>query len=63
MTNYKVNYRPISLLPTVLKICESLIHHWLLGHCLENNVIYIRQAAYIKGDSTVNQLLYIVHKI
>ena len=61
--NSKVNYRPISLLPTLSKNCESTIHHRLLGHCLENNVISTRQATYIKGDSTVNQLLYIVHKI
>ena len=59
----KVNYRPISLLPTLSKICESVIHHRLLSHCLENNIISTRQAAYIKGDSTVNQLLYIVNKI
>ena len=59
----KANYRPISLLPTVSKICETVIHHRLLSHCIENNVISSRQAAYIKGDSTVNQLLYIVQKI
>ena len=59
----KANYRPISLLPTVSKICETVIHHRLLSHCTENNVISSKQAAYIKGDSTVNQLLYIVNKI
>ena len=53
----KANYRPISLLPTVSKICETVIHHRLLSHCTENNVISSKQAAYIKGDSTVNQLL------
>ena len=37
--------------------------HLKYDHCLENNVISSKQAAYIKGDSTVNQLLYIVHKI
>ena len=35
----KVNYRPKSLLPTVSKICESVIHQRLLGHCIENNII------------------------
>ena len=53
LKNDKVNYRPISLLPTLSKICESVIHHRLLSHCLENNVISERQGAYIKGDSTV----------
>ena len=59
----KNNYRPISLLPTLSKICESVMHKRLLDHCIENNVISSKQAAYLKGDSTVNQLLYIVDKI
>ena len=57
------NYRPISLLPTLSKICESIIHKRLLDHCLENNIITVKQAAYLQGDSTVQQLLYIVDKI
>jgi hypothetical protein len=59
----KVNYRPISLLPTLSKICESVMHNRLLSHCMENELITPKQAAYIKGDSTINQLLYIVNKI
>ena len=59
----KTNYRPISLLPTLSKICESVIHNGLLSHCIDNNLITHRQAAYLKGDSTINQLLYIIHKI
>ena len=59
----KTNYRPISILPTLSKIFESVIHNRLLNHCIENNVISERQAAYLKGDSTVQQLLYIVHTI
>ena len=39
------------------------MHKRLLDHCIENNVISMKQAAYLKGDSTVNQLLYIVDKI
>ena len=39
------------------------MHDRLLKHCLENNVISEKQAAYLKGDSTVSQLLYMVHKI
>ena len=59
----KNKYRPISLLPTLSKICESIIHKRLLDHCIENNIISNKQAAYLKGDSTINQLLYIVDKI
>ena len=34
-----------------------------MSHFIENSIISERQAAYLKGDSTVNQLLYIVHLI
>ena len=56
-------YRPISLLPTLSKIMESIIHKRLLDHFMENNIISERQAAYLKGDSTIQQLLYIVNLI
>ena len=59
----KLQYRPIALLPTLSKIMESVIHQRLLGHFISNNIISERQAAYLKGDSTVQQLLYIVHLI
>ena len=56
-------YRPISLLPTLSKICESVMHDRLLNHCIENDILTNKQAAYLKGDSTVTQLLYLVHNI
>ena len=59
----KSNFRPISILPTLSKICESVMHDRLLKHCIENDIISEKQAAYLKGDSTVSQLLYIVHNI
>ena len=59
----KRNFRPISLLPTLSKICESVMHNRLFQHCLENDIISQKQAAYLKGDSTVSQLLYMVHNI
>ena len=59
----KTSYRPISILPTLSKVFESVMHDRLLKHCLENNIISEKQAAYLKGDSTVSQLLYIVHNI
>ena len=49
--NEKSNYRPISILPTLSKVCESVIHERLLSHCIENSIISERQAAYLKGDS------------
>ena len=59
----KSSFRPISILPTLSKICESVMHDRLLKHCMENNIISDKQAAYLKGDSTVSQLLYMVHNI
>ena len=59
----KCNFRPISILPTLSKIYESVLHDRLLKHCIENDIITEKQAAYLKGDSTVSQLLYIVHNI
>ena len=35
----KTNYRPISILPTLSKIFESVIHERLLSHCMENSII------------------------
>ena len=55
----KSNYHPISL----SKLCESVMHDRLIKHCIENDVISEKQAAYLKGDSPVSQLLYIVHTI
>ena len=57
------NYRPIALLPTLSKAAEAIIHKRLLNHCQVNNIISERQAAYLKGDSTIHQLLYIVDLI
>ena len=59
----KSNWRPISILPTLSKLCESVIHKRILRHMLDNNIITEKQAAYLPKDSTTNQLLYIVHKI
>ena len=44
-------------------MAESVIHERLLSHCVLNNIITERQAAYLKGDSTITQLLYLIHKI
>ena len=35
----------------------------LIKHCIEHDIISDRQAAYLKGDSTISKLVYIVHYI
>ena len=59
----KSNYRPISILPTLSKITESVIHSRLLRHLLTNNIITKQQAAYLPADSTAQQLLSMIHLI
>ena len=39
------------------------MHDRLLNHCISNDIITDKQAAYLKGDSTVTQLIYLVHSI
>ena len=42
---------------------KSIIHSRLLSHFTENHIISDRQAAYMTGDSTTDQFLYIVPQI
>ena len=59
----KSNYRPISILSTLSKLTEAVIHKRLLNHLLTNQIITKYQAAYIPADSTSQQLLSIIHQI
>ena len=57
------NYRPVSLLPILGKIFEKIIFDSLYSYLIENNMITSKQSGFIKGDSTINQLLSISQKI
>ena len=57
------NYRPISLLPIFAKIFERIIFKDLYYHLMSNKLITENQSGFIKGDSTINQLLSITHMI
>ena len=50
------NYRPISLLSTIGKVLEKIIHKYLYNYFHENHVITTLQSGFVPGDSTVNQL-------
>jgi hypothetical protein len=39
------------------------MHRRLLSHFIKNNIISERQAAYLKGDSTIQQVFYMIHLI
>ena len=57
------HYRPISLLPIRGKILEKIISNNLYSYLHTNNLITINQSGFRPGDSTTNQLLYLVDEI
>ena len=59
----KQNYRPISILPIFGKIFEKIIFEAIYCHLCENDLSSIHQSGFHPGDSTINQLLAITHRI
>ena len=57
------NYRTISLLPICGKILEKVIFNSLYMYLNENNLITKNQSGFRPGDSTINQLLFLVNEI
>ena len=59
----KKNYRPISLLLICGKIFEKLKFDAIYEFLCENQLLTPNQSGFRPGDSTINQLLSITHKI
>ena len=59
----KLNYRPFSLLDSFSKIAGKIVFVRLYDFLLEINFLNPLQSGFRPGDSTVNQLIYLVHKI
>ena len=57
------NYRPISLLPICGIIFEKLSFDTIYEYICENELLTPNQSGFRPGDSTVNQLFSITHKI
>ena len=57
------NYRPISLLPICGKLFEKILFNKLYNYFTANNFITKNQSGFRPGDSTTNQLLYLVNEI
>ena len=57
------NYRPISLLPICGKIFEKIIFNSLYAYLHTNNLTTKNQSGFRPGDSTTNQLLYLLDEI
>ena len=58
-----IHYRPISLLPICGKIFEEIIFNNLYSYLNVDNLITKNQSGFRPGDSTTNQLLYLVNEI
>ena len=56
-------FRPILLLPVCGKILEKLIFNHLYSYLNTNNLISRHQSGLHPGDSTSNQLLYLIDEI
>ena len=57
------NYRLISLLPIFGKISERVIYNSLFNHFLSNRLFTLSQSGFLPRDSSVAQLLSIIHEI
>ena len=57
------NYRPISLFPICGKMIEKIIFNNLYLYLNSNNLITKNQSGFHPGDSTTNQLLFLVDEI
>ena len=51
------NYRPISLLNTIGKVMEKIVHKHMFNFFLDQHAITSLQSGFVPGDSTVNQLV------
>ena len=59
----KKNYRSISLLPICGKSFKKMIFDVIYKHLMDNDLLTPYQSGFRPGDSTINQLLYITHKM
>ena len=60
---FKKGYRPISLIPICGKMFEKIIFNNLSLYLNSNNHITKNQSGFRPGDSTTNQLLFLVDEI
>ena len=57
------SYRPISLLSCLSKVFERVVADLLVEHLKRNNLISNKQAGFVPGDSTINQLIILTDTI
>ena len=61
----QTNYRPISPLSNMSKILEKIVYKRLCEYMylMDNNLLTQNNSGFKKNDSTINQLLKIIHQI
>ncbi|CAF1185525.1 unnamed protein product [Didymodactylos carnosus] len=57
------NYRPITLLPALSKVCECAVFRQLYDYLIKNKLLTTLQSGFISKDSTTSLLLDIIQKI
>ena len=61
--NLVKNHRPISLLPIFSKIYERVIYNALFNYIKNNKLFTSPQSSFLSRDSSIAQLLSIIHEI
>jgi len=56
-------YRPISILPSLSKVFEKLIHKHLYSYFETNSLLYNRNSGFRKYHSTTSNILEVTHKL
>ena len=59
----KSNYRPISLLCNVSRVFERIMFNALYEYLTANDLLTHKNSGFKAGDSTINQLVYLLHII
>lgn len=57
------NYRPIALLSCLGKVMERVVYKYIYNYVINNKLIYEYQSGFLRGHSTVYQLLEIYHNV
>ena len=57
------NYRVISILPSLSKVFEKLIHKHLCSYFETNNLLYNRNYGFRKYHCTISNILEVTHKL
>ena len=53
----KIIDRPVSLLSSIGKVMEKIIHKHMFNYFNDHSIITCLQSGFVPGDSTVNQLV------